>query len=1044
MKDRQREFLCMIYTVFLLLHSTLSSSTTYISPTVDGSGLRNAGSTVNSGTLPGNSNKSVSLNRLVDLAAPVDRITRFAPKSWRRIRVSADKRHFEYEDGSPFFYLGDTAWELFHRLNREEADLYLENRASKGFTVIQAVALAELDGLNTPNAYGHKPLHNNNPATPNDAYFQHVDYIVNKAESLGMYVGMLPTWGDKFLRLAHGVGPEVFTPDNARAFGSWIGNRYKDKPVIWILGGDRMPENSTHLAIIRAMAEGIRSAIGNGQLITYHPAGPSMRGTTDIDRGSSTYFHNDSWLDFNMFQSGHSAYDVAAYKWVGHDRSLNPAKPVLDAESRYEDHPVDWNPVHGWFNDYDVRQGAYWAVMAGAAGHTYGDHNIWQMWQPGRNGISAARTPWKQALDHQGAWHMGHMKDLFLSRPWLDLNPDQSLIASGQGNGESYVTAAKGKDYAMYYIPTGNNLTVNLGKFSGNTVKGWWFNPRNKEVTEIGTFPNSGTKAFDAPGANGRGNDWVLVLDDESKHYPAPGHGEVIVSLPPANQAPAVSITAPGNNSSFAAGSTINLQVNASDNDGAVTRVEFFAGQTRIGESSQSPFSFQWKDVPQGSHSLTAKATDNHGATATSAGVSVQINGTTPPPAQEDEKNFYRAINLNGSAVTIDGNRWDGSNAANYSYSGLSFTDNSVALKPATDASRTAMIRSSVYANGSLRVSLTSVPSANYEVYLYVWEDNDAETFSISLEGKVVKANHNSGAAGTWTKLGPYPVSVEDGNIELTTTGGHANISGIEVWGTGNSTEPANPNPPVVSPGTDPNPLFSGYYKLIAKHSGKALDVQLASSASGANVEQWEYYGGVNQIWHVISTGDGYYKLIAKHSGKALDVTLSGTANGVNIQQWVDNGTDAQKWKIEPVGDGYYKLTAKCSSKALEVYDGLKTNGANIIQWQYVGIDHQKWKLESVSGNGSDAAAGRVVVIPSVVKVHPNPAASVVTLNFEWQTNEDVRIVITNATGVEFHNTVKTVASGENTADINVNHLPVGIYFINIGNQVSEKLIISR
>src|SRR5690606_2833099 len=126
------------------------------------------------------------------------------------LKISPDQRYIVHQNGQPFFWLGDTAWELFHRTNKEEADLYLQNRAAKGFTVIQAVALAELEGLNDPNALGEKPLHDNDPARPNEAYFKHVDYIINKANKLGMYIGLLPTWGDKFNK-SWGVGPEVFT-----------------------------------------------------------------------------------------------------------------------------------------------------------------------------------------------------------------------------------------------------------------------------------------------------------------------------------------------------------------------------------------------------------------------------------------------------------------------------------------------------------------------------------------------------------------------------------------------------------------------------------------------------------------------------------------------------------------------------------------------------------------------------------------------------------------------------------------------------------------
>jgi hypothetical protein len=184
------------------------------------------------------------------------------------LKVSENKRFLVHEDGTPFFYLGDTAWELFHRLNREEADKYLANRAAKGFTVIQAVALAELDGLHTPNAYGYRPLIEDDPTRPDvkdgpeNDYWDQVDYVVKKAESLGLYIGLLPTWGDKWNK-RWGIGPEVFTPENAEVYGRWLGRRYKDAPnLIWILGGDRPVENDTHRQIIRAMARGLAQGDG--------------------------------------------------------------------------------------------------------------------------------------------------------------------------------------------------------------------------------------------------------------------------------------------------------------------------------------------------------------------------------------------------------------------------------------------------------------------------------------------------------------------------------------------------------------------------------------------------------------------------------------------------------------------------------------------------------------------------------------------------------------------------------------------------------------
>jgi hypothetical protein len=133
------------------------------------------------------------------------------------LKVSPNHRFLIHGDGTPFFYLGDTAWELFHRLTLEESERYLENRRSKEFNVIQAVVLAETDGLNVPNQDGERPLIDNDPAKPNEAYFKHVDAVVNMAAKKDLYIGMLPAWGDKVVK-AWGVGPLIFNAENARAY----------------------------------------------------------------------------------------------------------------------------------------------------------------------------------------------------------------------------------------------------------------------------------------------------------------------------------------------------------------------------------------------------------------------------------------------------------------------------------------------------------------------------------------------------------------------------------------------------------------------------------------------------------------------------------------------------------------------------------------------------------------------------------------------------------------------------------------------------------
>jgi hypothetical protein len=431
------------------------------------------------------------------------------------LKISAEGRFITYPDGRPFFYLGDTAWELFHRSTREEAVLLLENRAAKGINVIQAVVLAELDGLNTPNSHGDRPLIDNDPARPNEAYFRHVDFIVDKAQELGMFIGMLPTWGDKF-NVRWGVGPEVFTPENARLFGRFLGARYRDKPIIWILGGDRNPEKEAHFAIVRAMAEGVRQGDGGAHLITYHPMGGSS---------SATFFHDEDWLDFNMFQSGHGEINNRNYRMVEREYERAPVKPALDGEPCYEDHPINWNGANGWFDEFDSRRAGYWGMLAGACGHTYGNHNIWQMWLPGRQPISQARTPWTESLDYPGAFQAGFMRRLFESRPWQQLRPGQSILAGAPNTGGREVRAAIAREagFLFVYTPYGSSFTVKLDQLEATRVRLWWFNPRLGAAILVGDIDKPAEYRADPPADEAPGNDWVLVVDDLAKGYGRPG-----------------------------------------------------------------------------------------------------------------------------------------------------------------------------------------------------------------------------------------------------------------------------------------------------------------------------------------------------------------------------------------------------------------------------------------------------------------------------------------------------------------------------------------
>ena len=419
-----------------------------------------------------------------------------------RLKVSENRRFLAHEDETPFFYLGDTAWELFHRLNRQEAELYLNTRARQGFTVIQAAVLAELDGLHTPNPYGHTPLQDDDPTRPNEAYFEHVDWIVNKAQSLGLTIAMLPTWGDKWNKM-WGVGPEIFTPDNARIYGRWLAKRYADKPIIWMLGGDRPAATEEHKAIIRAMAAGIRDAVGHKQLITLHTYG---------QHSSSQFFPDDEWMDFHTCQTGHQR-DFENWRFVAKDYQRSPIKPCMDAEPGYENMPNHLKEPEIRLHAHHCRKSLYWALFAGAHGHTYGCNDVWQMWAPDKKSTIWANLPWNQAIELPGAAQMRFAKEILLARPFFTRIPDQSLIVSDTHAGGDYIAATRDSegDYALIYAASGLPFTLDLGNLNG-PLRASWFNPRNGESSALENIEAKGEREFRPP-TQGQTDDWLLVLD---------------------------------------------------------------------------------------------------------------------------------------------------------------------------------------------------------------------------------------------------------------------------------------------------------------------------------------------------------------------------------------------------------------------------------------------------------------------------------------------------------------------------------------------------
>ena len=443
-------------------------------------------------------------------------------KPWAngKLQVSANQRFLQFENGQPFFMLGDTGWLLPERLDRAEAQYYLQKCRVAGFNT---VLIQVMDGTPSFNIYGQQSLPAGWDLSKADpagvySYWDHLDYIIKLAEQNGIYIGMVTIWGSQ-------VKAENINAQQAKAYGKFLANRYKNSPnIIWVMGGDI--QGDIHPEVWESLATSIKS-IDHNHLMTYHPRGRYT---------SAKWWSKAKWLDFHTFQSGHRKYgqrmgnkdypipdNTEEDNWMYVDSawSYKPIKPVIDGEPSYEDIPQGLHDAdEPRWNDRDVRRYAYWSVFAGACGHTYGHNAIMQFVRPGLPGAYFAdgmKKAWYQALDDPGYQQMKYLKRLMLAMPYFERRPDQSIIMD---NGEKYerLIATKGNDYLMVYNHTGREMRIRLDAISGKRKSVWWMDAATGTIRQIGTY-NSKTLTYNPASDQGSKNDGVLIAMDEKCNY---------------------------------------------------------------------------------------------------------------------------------------------------------------------------------------------------------------------------------------------------------------------------------------------------------------------------------------------------------------------------------------------------------------------------------------------------------------------------------------------------------------------------------------------
>lgn len=432
------------------------------------------------------------------------------------LRVSDNGLYLQHTDGTPFFWLGDTGWLLPQRLDRDEAQHYLEQTAREGFNVVQIQALNGVPSFNRYGTMSHPDGWNLDAASkPGEyGYWEHMDHIVDTAERNGIYIGMVCIWGGL-------VKGGQMDETQAKAYGEFLAKRYADrKNIIWIIGGDIQGDVKTDVwdTLARTIKENDPE-----HLMTFHPRGRTT---------SARWFADRNWLDFHMFQSGHRRYNQRmgnkdypipdgteedSWMYVDSVRKYTPVKPVLDGEPSYENIPQG---LHGadepLWNDKDVRRYAYWSVFGGACGHTYGHNNIMQFIRPGLPGAYFAdgvKKPWYVAIDDPGRKQMKYLKRLMLAFPYFDRVADSTLVLN---NGIRYerILATRGQDYLLAYNHTGREMTVDLSRISGKDKNIWTMDPTDGSLCFIGKTSDNIYRYKPNPG-----NDVVLIAIDSRRSY---------------------------------------------------------------------------------------------------------------------------------------------------------------------------------------------------------------------------------------------------------------------------------------------------------------------------------------------------------------------------------------------------------------------------------------------------------------------------------------------------------------------------------------------
>ena len=415
------------------------------------------------------------------------------------LQIGPEGRFLVKPNGDAFVWVGETNW-FFARIDPDRRDRMLDKRHTQGFTVLFVAAREPLyTGAGGPYVDG-------DITRLNEPWWTYLEDYIDAAARRGMYVGVALGWWGHVLRN---------TPEDLYTNGVAAAQRLNGKTnVVWLTAGEaggHERKQTLPRENLEALVRGIRDGDTDDKLLTIH-----------ADYRRATSLTDDAALvDFNNWQTSQwccradlprkddrtwTVWEAMAFDYAQRYDTPSGAKPTLDGEAWYER-----NKDFCGATAFHIRRRAYFTILAGGFGHTYGAGGIWDaLDEP--EGCSGS---YLDALDYPGAEDMAHLSAFLhaLGNDLLLLRPNQTLIRAGQSAAyDAHVQAAQAADgsYAVVYDADGGTLRLDLSGLSSAFLRARWFNPDTSAyVDDERRYPREHNVRFEAPTAD---QDWVLWL----------------------------------------------------------------------------------------------------------------------------------------------------------------------------------------------------------------------------------------------------------------------------------------------------------------------------------------------------------------------------------------------------------------------------------------------------------------------------------------------------------------------------------------------------